>query len=144
MRLLGRSIFREVFSSAMLGAALFTFVLFLQRMSRLFELMVRSSAPPAMVGRLFLLAIPFTLNFTIPLGVLVGTLIALSRMAGDGEITAMRASGVPSRAVIAPVLMLATLGFLLTGFARLWLTPWSLFQTDRALSRMAAAQLTAK
>ncbi|MGA3025314.1 MAG: LptF/LptG family permease [Bryobacteraceae bacterium] len=143
MRILSRSIFREVFSSAMLGAALFTFVLFLERMSKLFELMVRSSASPATVAQLFLLAIPFTLTFTIPLGVLVGTLIALSRMAGDGEITAMRAAGVPSRVVIAPVLTLATLGLLVAAFTTLWLKPWSLWQTDRTLNRMVAAQLTA-
>ena len=144
MRILSRSIFREVLSSAILGSALFTFVLFLQRLSKLFEIMVRSSAPPATVAHLFLLAIPFTLTFTVPLGVLVGTLIALSRMAGDGEITAMRAAGVPSRVVIAPVLTLATLGLLVTAFATLWLTPWSLWQTDRALNRMVAAQLTAE
>ena len=143
MRILSRAIFREVLQSSVLGLSLFTFVLFLGRMSRLFEIMVRSSAPPSTVGRLFLLALPFTLNFTIPLGVLVGTLIALSRIAGDGEITAMRAAGVPSRVVIAPVMTLAMLGFLLTAFATLWLTPWSWYQTDLTLNRMAAAQLTA-
>jgi LPS export ABC transporter permease LptG/LPS export ABC transporter permease LptF len=144
MRILSRSIFREVLQSSVLGLSLFTFVLFLERMSTLFGLMMRSSAPPSTVGRLFLLALPFTLNFTIPLGVLVGTLIALSRIAGDGEITAMRAAGVPSRVVIAPVMTLAMLAFLLTAFATLWLTPWSWYQTDLTLNRMAAAQLTAE
>jgi len=143
MRILSRSIFREVWSSATLGLALLTFVLFLQRLSRLFEIMVRSSAPPATVGQLFLLAIPFTLPYTVPLAVLVGTLIALSRMSGDGEITAMRAAGVPSRVVIAPVLTLAGLGFIITAFATLWLTPWSQYQTDRTLNKMVAAELTA-
>src|SRR5579872_198437 len=125
MRLLSRAIFREVASSAMLGTVLFTFVLLLQRVGRLFEILVRSSAPPATVGHLFALAIPFTLTFTVPLGVLVGVLIALSRMSTDGEITAMRAAGVPSRKVIAPVLMFATLAMLITATASLWLTPYS-------------------
>jgi len=78
MGLISRSIFREVTSSALLGTLLFTFVLFLQRVGRLFEILVRSSAPPPTVGYLFTLAIPFTLTFTVPLGVLVGVLIALS------------------------------------------------------------------
>ena len=99
----------------MFGTVLFTFVLFLQRVGRLFEILVRSSAPPPTVGTLFGLAIPFTLAFTAPLGVLVGVLIALSRMSSDGEITAMRAAGVPSRKVIAPVLILATLAILMFG-----------------------------
>ena len=84
MGLLSRAIFREVASSAILGTILFTFVLFLQRVGRLFEILVRSSAPPATVGHLFALAIPFTLTFTLPLGVLVGVLIARSRMSSDG------------------------------------------------------------
>src|SRR5580704_1477029 len=105
MGLLNRSIFREVANSAFLGTVLFTFVLFLQRVGKLFEIMVRSSAPPQIVAQLFALAVPFTLTFTVPLGVLVGVLIALSRMSADGEITGMRAAGVPSRRVIAPVLM---------------------------------------
>ena len=68
MGLLSRSIFREVTSSALLGTVLFTFVLFLQRVGKLFEILVRSSAPPKTVGYLFSLAIPFTLTFTVPLG----------------------------------------------------------------------------
>src|SRR5438445_12950060 len=129
MRLLSRAIFREVFSSALLGTILFTFVLFLQRVGRLFEILVRSSAPPKTVAHLFALAVPFTLTFTVPLGVLVGVLIALSRMSTDGEITAMRAAGVPSRKVIAPVLALATVAMLITATASLWLTPYSTWPT---------------
>src|ERR1700688_1040580 len=109
MGLLFRAIFREVANSAVLGAILFTFVLFLQRVGSLFKILVRSTAPPATVAHLFALAIPFTLTFTLPLGVLVGVLIALSRMSSDGEITAMRAAGVPSRKVIAPVVTFAVL-----------------------------------
>src|SRR5277367_5374640 len=108
MGLLSRSIFREVAKSAIFGAALFTFVLFLQRIGKLFEILVRSSAPPATVAHLFALAIPYTLYFTLPLGVLAGIMIALSRMSGDGEIVALRAAGVPSRKVIAPALTFAT------------------------------------
>ena len=44
-------------------------------------------------------------------------------MASDGEIIAMRAAGVPSRKVIAPVLLFAALGMALAAFASLRLTP---------------------
>src|SRR5437870_4238357 len=131
MRLLSRAIFREVLTSALLGTILFTFVLFLQRVGRLFEILVRSSAPPKTVGYLFSLAIPFTLTFTVPLGVLVGVLIALSRMSSDGEITAMRAAGVPSRKVVAPVMVFACLATVITAAASLWLTPYATWRTYR-------------
>jgi LPS export ABC transporter permease LptG/LPS export ABC transporter permease LptF len=144
MGLISRSIFREVASSALLGTLLFTFVLFLQRVGRLFEILVRSSAPPPTVGYLFGLAIPFTLTFTVPLGVLVGVLIALSRMSSDGEITAMRAAGIPSRKVIAPVLMFALIATLITATASLWFTPYSTTKTYKVLNQLVAAELTAE
>ncbi|HZU25517.1 MAG TPA: LptF/LptG family permease [Bryobacteraceae bacterium] len=143
MRLLSRSTFLEAISTTVLGTVLFTFVLFLRQIEKLFDILVHSSATPFEVGRLFVLAIPFTFPFTIPLGVLVGILIALSRMASDGEITAMRASGVPARIVTAPILLLAVIGFTITATSTLWLTPWSLWETDRTLHDLVAAQVTA-
>jgi LPS export ABC transporter permease LptF/LPS export ABC transporter permease LptG len=144
MGLLSRAIFREVASSAVLGTILFTFVLFLQRVGSLFKILVRSSAPPITVAHLFVLAIPFTLTFTLPLGVLVGVLIALSRMSSDGEITAMRAAGVPSRRVTAPVLTFAVLATMVTAAASLWLTPYSTWRTYKILNQLVAAELTAE
>jgi LPS export ABC transporter permease LptG/LPS export ABC transporter permease LptF len=144
MGLLFRSIFREVAKSAIFGAALFTFVLFLQRVGKLFEILVRSSAPPVTVAHLFALAIPFTLSFTLPLGVLSGVMIALSRMSSDGEIVAMRAGGVPSRKVIPPALMFATLAMLITATASLWLTPYSAWKTHKVLNQLVAAELTSE
>src|SRR5271166_1818993 len=127
--LLSRAIFIEVASSAFLGTVLFTFVLFLQRVSKLFEILVRSSASAQTVAQLFALAVPFTLTFTVPLGVLVGVLIALSRMSSDGEITGMRAAGVPSRKVIGPVMFFAFLSMLVTAVASLWFTPYATWRT---------------
>ncbi len=144
MGLLFRAIFREIAKSATFGAALFTFVLFLQRAGKLFEILVRSSAPPATVAQLFVLAIPFTLSFTLPLGVLAGIMIALSRMSSDGEIIAMRAAGVPSRKVIPPALLFATLAMLITATASLWLTPYSAWKTHKVLNRLVAAELTSE
>src|ERR1019366_3006756 len=107
MRILSRAIFRELLVGALFGGVLFTFVLFLQKASRLFAILVRSSAPPKTVGYLFSLSLPESLTLTVPLGVLVGVLKGLSRMSGDGEITALRAGGVPGRRVTFPVLSFA-------------------------------------
>jgi LPS export ABC transporter permease LptF/LPS export ABC transporter permease LptG len=144
MGLLARSIFREIASNALLGTVLFTFVLFLQRVGKLFEILVRSSAPPQTVAYLFALAVPFTLTFTVPCGVLVGILMGLSRMSSDGEITAMRAAGVPSRKVIAPVLIFATIAMAITATATLWITPFATWKTYKVLNQLVAAELTAE
>src|SRR5215469_11246022 len=109
MRLLGRYVFREILSSTFLATLLATFVIFLHSVDRIVDVLVRSNASPGTVITLFLLAMPPVLPWTIPFGMLVGILIGLGRMASDGEIIAMRASGVSSRRVIPPVILFATI-----------------------------------
>ena len=93
MRIITRYILREVTSHALLGGALFTFVLFMRDLGKILELVVRDSASLGDVGRIFLYTLPNALTLTIPMAVLVGILLGLSRLAADSEITAMRAAG---------------------------------------------------
>jgi LPS export ABC transporter permease LptG/LPS export ABC transporter permease LptF len=144
MGLIGRTVFLEIASRALLGTTIFTFVLFLRKVSQLFEQLVRGSAAPETVMYLFSLLLPAVLTFTIPVGVLVGTLIALSRMSADAEITAMRASGLSSRRLLQPVLGFALVATIITGAASTWLTPLSIRQTYKLLNKLIAAQLTAE
>jgi len=141
MRLLGRSIFREIFVGAVLSAVLFTFVLFLQRARPLFEFLVRSSGPPSEIAYLFSLVLPQALPFTVPLGVLVATLITLSRMSSDGEITAMRAAGVSGRAVVTPILWFGSMAMLVALAASLWLTPLSIRERYRIENELLSGGL---
>lgn len=143
-RLLGRYIFREIAASALLGTLLATFVLFLQKLDPIFELLVRSNgANTGTVLQLFALALPGVLPFTIPFGVLVGILIGLGRMASDGEIIAMRATGVSSRRVIVPVLTFAALGAGLAFYITLRLTPWSLKKYTDLVNQLEQTQFNA-
>src|SRR5438477_8895454 len=94
MRILTRYILGEVISHALIGIAVFTFVLFTRDLGHILDLVVRNSAPLPSVLRLFLFTLPVAFTYTIPMGVLVGILIGLSRLAADSEITAMRAGGI--------------------------------------------------
>ncbi len=93
MRILTRYILREVTAHALIGAVIFTFVLFTRDLGRILELVVRASAPLPSVAEIFFFTVPLALTYTLPMSVLVGILIGLSRLAADSEITAMRASG---------------------------------------------------
>src|SRR5713226_7613709 len=141
--MLFRYIFREIVPSALLGTLLSTFVIFLQRSGPVFELLIRSSAKPKVVAYLFTLVFPPLLPMTIPFGVLVGILIGLGRMSSDGEITAMRAAGVPSQKVIAPVMIFALVAAVAAGASSLWLTPAATRETYR-VARLISEQLTAQ
>jgi LPS export ABC transporter permease LptG/LPS export ABC transporter permease LptF len=143
MRLISRIIFREIFVSSVLGASLFTFIVFLQRARTLFEFLVRTSGAASSVAYLFALVLPQVIPLTIPLGVLVGTLLTLSRMSADGEITAMRAAGVPGWRVLPAILGYAFMTMLVAGAASIWLKPWSVREFNRVENYLVGHELTA-
>jgi lipopolysaccharide export LptBFGC system permease protein LptF len=91
VRILTRYILAEVLSHAAIGGAIFTFVLFIRYLPHLLEMVVRNSASLGSVFEIVLLTLPDMLTVTIPMAVLVGILLGLSRLAADSEITAMRA-----------------------------------------------------
>ena len=125
MRILTRYILREVLSHALLGGALFTFVLFTSRLGKILEIIVRDSASLTDVLRLVAYFLPEAFVVTIPMAVLVGILLGLSRLATDSEITAMRASGMGAFDFVRIVSMVS-LGALLLGlFNSLYLAPRS-------------------
>lgn len=93
MRILTRYILGEILSHALIGCALFTFVLFMPHLPQILETVVRNSSTLTNVAEIFLFTLPNLFWVTIPMSVLVGILLGLSRLAADSEIIAMRASG---------------------------------------------------
>ena len=93
MRILTRYILGEITSHSLIGCALFTFILFMKPLEQILEMVVRNSSSSMTVFQLFLFMLPNTFLLSIPMAVLVGVLLGLSRLAADSEITAMRASG---------------------------------------------------
>jgi LPS export ABC transporter permease LptF/LPS export ABC transporter permease LptG len=134
MRILTRYIFKEVFSHSLIGLLVFTFVIFIRQLGDLLELVVRHNVPLSDMATLFLLPVPKILMMTVPLAVMVGTLIGLSRMAADGEVIAARASGIGIGAFVRPVMVLAVSGWAITLWMGLFLAP----QAARKMSRMEA------
>jgi LPS export ABC transporter permease LptF/LPS export ABC transporter permease LptG len=140
MRILTRYILREVLSHAAIGATVFTFIFFMRDIGRILDLVVRQSAPLPTVFEIFAYTLPATLTFTIPMAVLVGILIGLSRLAADSEITAMRSSGMGSMAFvrIIMILVVAALGIALLNNAVL--APRAASALDRLQDRLKASQ----
>lgn len=93
MRILTRYILGEILSHTLIGCAVFTFILFMRDLNHILETVVRNSSTWSSVMEIFLFMMPNTFKVTIPMAVLVGILLGLSRLAADSEIIAMRASG---------------------------------------------------
>jgi len=140
MRLIDRYICRQLFSHAFLGLGIFTFVFFVPQLVRLMDLVVRHPGSWSTIGILFLSTFPDILIFTLPMGVLVGVLIALGRLSADSELIAMSALGMGRRRLVFPVGILAVGATAITFLMTLWLGPLSV-RTFRTLEdRLRAGQ----
>src|SRR5690242_14961961 len=142
MRILTRYILSEVLSHAAIGAVVFTFVIFTRDLGRILELVVRNSAPLPSVAEIFFLTLPGALTVTIPMAVLVGILLGLSRLAADSEITAMRASGIGPAAFVR---ILSIFVILAWGFAlinNVYLAPRSAAALATLQNRLKSSQVS--
>ena len=142
MRIIDKYICKEVFSHALVGLLIFTFVLFVPKLITLMTIVVRHSASASRLGLLFLCVFPYVLTFTLPMAVLVGVLIGLGRMSADSELIALSALGVGLRRVLVPVGLLATFTAGVTLAITLWVGP-AAQRTFRQISdELTSAQAT--
>jgi LPS export ABC transporter permease LptF/LPS export ABC transporter permease LptG len=148
MRLIDRYICRQIFSHTLLGLGIFSFVFFVPQLVRLMDLIVRHPASWSTIGVLFLSTFPGILSFTLPIGVLVGVLIALGRLSADSELIAMSALGMGRNRLMVPVGILAIGATLITFVMTLWLGPLSVrtFRNieDQLRAGQASNQVTAR
>ncbi len=142
MRILTRYILREVVSHAAIGATIFTFVLFTRDLGRILELVVRNSAPLPSVAEIFFFTVPVALTYTIPMGVLVGILIGLSRLAADSEITAMRASGIGVWTFLRVISIFVIAAWLLAMVNSVYIAPQSKAALGHLQDRLKTSQVS--
>ena len=140
MRILTRYILKEVSSHALLGVLLFTFVIFMRDLGRLLELVVRNSAPLPSVAEIFLYTLPTTFTITLPMGVLVGILIGLSRLSADSEVTAIRASGMGAGMFVRVISIFAVAAWALGMINSIYLAPKSATALSHLQDRLKSSQ----
>ena len=142
MRILTRYILREVTAHALIGAAIFTFVLFTRDLGRILELVVRASAPLPSVAEIFFFTVPLALTYTLPMSVLLGILIGLSRLAADSEITAMRASGMGVWTFLRALSIFVIAAWLLALFNGLYIAPRAQAALGHLEDRLKGSQVS--
>ncbi len=125
IRILDRYIIREIVTPFFLSIAALTLVLFLQKMFRLAELIISKGATVWSSAALLAYILPSFLVLTIPMSFLVAALTAFTRMGGDSEITAMKASRISLYNMIRPVMFFAIGAFLVTAVTSLVIAPRS-------------------
>lgn len=124
MKILNRYILKEISSAFVFGFIFFNFILFIGIIFDLTELIFIENVPLVDVGKLVIFKIPSFFDIVIPVSLLFASLLSFGRLSSEGEIIAMRSSGISLFHITGLLLLFAfslTLGSLLFSFS---LTPW--------------------
>lgn len=103
-----RYVLMEMLPAFLLGVTLLTALFMINKVSLLLDLVLNKSVPLWDTLLLFLSLMPFILSLTIPMSMMVATLLAFGRLSSDMEVTAFKSSGVHLFHLIAPVLVLSS------------------------------------
>ena len=117
-------ILKEMLPIFLIGLMIFTFILLMDKVLRLIEMIVASGVSAFQIAKLLLFISPSFLVFTIPMAVLLATLYTFGRLSSDSEITALKASGISLYQIFPPVAAFAVAAYLLTTFLVLYGLPW--------------------
>jgi lipopolysaccharide export system permease protein len=117
-------ILKEILPVALIGLMVFTLILLMDKILKLVELIVSRGIAFSRLFMLLLFISPSFLIFTIPVAVLLGTLLSFGRLSGDSEITAFKASGISLYQLYVPVCVFSVVACLLTSFLAIYGLPW--------------------
>jgi LPS export ABC transporter permease LptG/LPS export ABC transporter permease LptF len=144
VRILTRYILGEIFSHTLIGCALFTFILLMKELPKILDTVVRNSSTFSTVMEVVVFLLPNFFLVTIPMGVLVGVMLGLTRLAADSEIIAMRASGLGILYFVRVAAIVALGGTLLGLVNSLYISPRAnqgILDLDSALASQASYEI---
>ena len=102
---LSRYILREHIGPFLFAFVIITFILIIDFVPQLVDMVVGKKLPAIIILKVFIYQIGWMIALSVPMAVLVATLMAFGRMTADLEITAIKSSGVHILRVIYPVLV---------------------------------------
>ena len=129
--------FKELLSPFALGLLIFTFVLLMNKILKLMDMVINKGIGIGEVINLILFLLPSLLVLTIPMSILLAILIALGKLSADSEIIAMKSSGISLYQMLPPFALLSVLGFLVTNLLTLSLLPKGNFAFKDHINKLA-------
>ena len=117
-------ILKEIIPVFLIGLMVITIVLLMDNILKMIEMIVNRGVSVSDILLLLLFLSPSFLIFTIPMSVLLSTLISFGRLSGDSEVTAFKASGLSLYQLFLPVSFFSIAAYLLTAFFVFYGLPW--------------------
>jgi lipopolysaccharide export system permease protein len=103
VKILDRYLVSELAGPFVFGLSAFTLIFIATQIISIGKLVSEEHAPLVAAIEYFFWDMPQFLLFVIPMAMLLGTLLAMQRLSGDSEITAMKAGGVSIMRIVLPL-----------------------------------------
>jgi len=144
MKILSKYILREHAGPFILSVMVITFIMLLDRVLDLLNLIITKHLDLWTTTQVFVLSLPFMLALAIPMAVLVATIMAFGRLSSDNEITAFKASGINIYRMMKPVVIVAILISLFMIYFNDHILPESNFKLKNLLIKISTRRPTSE
>ncbi len=141
--MLARSLFLQLIPPFLLATFILTFILSMDTVYKLINLIVSRGVPVGSVLLMLLYRLPQFLSVTLPIAVVITVVIVLVRLSNDLELTAMGASGLSPWQLTVPVATFGLLATILDLGITLWMQPAGYAAYEEETLRLLRSQ-TAK
>ena len=125
LKILDRYVIKELLVPFFLGLFILTFLILAHQLLRLMELIIDKGVAVLSVAEIFIYLLPSFFLVTIPMAVMLASIMTFNRLSSDNEIIALKSAGVGFYRLIRPTVIFALMASALTLFMGTMAQPWS-------------------
>ena len=139
-RRITRYLLRELGTATLVGIGVWTAILMMNDLFFIARQAIQKDLSLEIVLQILALKVPNLLILAIPIGTLLGSLVAVGRLSADGEITALQAIGLGPRQLVRPMALHGSIAFLAALSIYAFAQPWASYQLRLMQSRILNAR----
>lgn len=124
MPIIHRYIIKELAKTFLISVAFLTALLYLERLIYMTSLIFIRGVTFLEVASMMIYISPAFLSVTIPMGIMMASVVVFNRLSVDSEIYAMKASGWSFLYLMRPVVLFSLIAFILCNFIIFYALPW--------------------
>ena len=133
-------ILSELGTATLVGIAVWTAILMMNDLFFIARQAIQKDLGFGLVLQILGLKVPNLLILSIPIGTLLGSLIAVGRLSADGEIVAFQAAGLGPGRLLRPMAIHGTLAFIAALGIYAFVQPWASYELRLMQSRVLNAR----
>lgn len=142
MRVINVYLFRAVLTTFAMSLLVVTFMMLMGSLVQIIALIFKNVSV-MLILQLLAISLPSVICYALPFSMAAATLLVYSRLSADGEITAMKATGISVYRIAAPAIVLSVIVALVAIPAANNLLPWAHFKRSNVLASYTQADASA-